>query len=196
MSADGRDGALAIVLHTHMPYVEGFGTWPFGEEWLFEAIASSYLPLLALLEQGAPLTLSLTPVLCDQLEGEGVARSAARPSTTRCAATPTTRTPPACAQGATSARAEVLRSWGNYERALARWRELDGDLLRAFAPHAQWTSAATHAVLPLLATDAALTAQVADARDRTPTAPPLRAGSGAAASGCPSARTPPGSSPR
>jgi hypothetical protein len=26
-------GELAIVLHSHMPYVEGFGTWPFGEEW-------------------------------------------------------------------------------------------------------------------------------------------------------------------
>jgi len=38
-------GELAIVLHTHMPYVEGFGTWPFGEEWLWEAIATSYLPL-------------------------------------------------------------------------------------------------------------------------------------------------------
>ena len=42
----GDRGALAIVLHTHMPYVEGFGTWPFGEEWLWEAIVGSYLPLL------------------------------------------------------------------------------------------------------------------------------------------------------
>jgi len=23
-------GELAIVLHSHQPYVEGFGTWPFG----------------------------------------------------------------------------------------------------------------------------------------------------------------------
>src|SRR5580700_9091702 len=69
----GRDrGALAIVLHTHMPYVEGFGTWPFGEEWLWEAMASCYLPLLELLERDAPLTLSLTPVLCDQLAAPGV----------------------------------------------------------------------------------------------------------------------------
>ena len=65
-------GDLAIVLHSHMPYVEGFGTWPFGEEWLWEAMASSYLPLLELLREGAPLTLSLTPVLCDQLEAPGV----------------------------------------------------------------------------------------------------------------------------
>src|ERR1700759_3287849 len=62
-----RPGELAIVLHTHMPYVVGFGTWPFGEEWLWEAIATSYLPLLDVLGR-APLTLSLTPVLCDQLE--------------------------------------------------------------------------------------------------------------------------------
>src|SRR5205823_5851801 len=57
-----RPGALAIVLHTHMPYVEGFGTWPFGEEWLWEAIATSYLPLLEVLGR-APVTLSLTLVL-------------------------------------------------------------------------------------------------------------------------------------
>src|ERR1700737_3980781 len=78
-------GELAIVLHTHMPYVEGgaswprppdernpegFGTWPFGEEWLGEAIATSSLPLLDVLGR-APLTLSLTPVLCDQLEAPG-----------------------------------------------------------------------------------------------------------------------------
>src|SRR5262245_66359759 len=66
-------GTLAILLHTHMPYVEGFGTWPFGEEWLWEAIAGCYLPLLELLDGGAPLTLSLTPVLCDQLEAPGIA---------------------------------------------------------------------------------------------------------------------------
>ena len=66
-------GELAIVLHTHMPYVEGFGTWPFGEEWLWEAIATSYLPLLEVFDahDPAPVTLSLTPVLCDQLAAPG-----------------------------------------------------------------------------------------------------------------------------
>ena len=34
----GAAGDLAIVLHSHMPYVEGFGTYPFGEEWLFDAV--------------------------------------------------------------------------------------------------------------------------------------------------------------
>src|SRR5205085_7548238 len=65
-------GRLALVLHTHMPYVEGFDTWPFGEEWLWEAIATSYLPVLDVLEEtGAPVTLSVTPVLADQLEAPG-----------------------------------------------------------------------------------------------------------------------------
>ncbi|MDX6663991.1 MAG: 1,4-alpha-glucan branching enzyme, partial [Solirubrobacteraceae bacterium] len=67
-----REGRLAIVLHTHMPYVEGYGIWPFGEEWLWEAIATSYLPVLDVLEQtDAPITVSLTPVLCDQLATPG-----------------------------------------------------------------------------------------------------------------------------
>ena len=62
------NGRVAILLHSHMPYVEGFGTWPFGEEWLWEAIATSYLPLLDVLDGAAPVTLSVTPVLADQLE--------------------------------------------------------------------------------------------------------------------------------
>jgi 1,4-alpha-glucan branching enzyme len=153
-------GALAIVLHTHMPYVEGFGTWPFGEEWLWEAITTSYLPLLQLLDGGAPLTLSLTPVLCDQFEGHGVSQryraflDQVRRHTHHEDATGLR------AGGHDMLAAEVLRSWGDYERALQRFAELDGDLLGALAPHAQWTSSATHAVLPLLATDAGLDAQV------------------------------------
>ena len=67
VAGDRRPGALALVLHSHMPYVEGFGTWPFGEEWLWEAVACVYLPLLDVLD-GAPVTVGMTPVLCDQLE--------------------------------------------------------------------------------------------------------------------------------
>ena len=63
---------VSIVLHTHMPYVEGFGTWPFGEEWLWEAIAASYLPLLDVLDRHpGKVTLCITPVLADQLEAPG-----------------------------------------------------------------------------------------------------------------------------
>src|SRR5204862_4497661 len=63
-------GDLAIVLHSHMPYVEGFGTYPFGEEWLFDAVGRSHLPVL---ERAHDLTMTVTPVLADQLEAPGVA---------------------------------------------------------------------------------------------------------------------------
>jgi 1,4-alpha-glucan branching enzyme len=154
-------GELALVLHTHMPYVEGYGTWPFGEEWLWEAIATSYLPLLDVLERkGTPLTLSLTPVLCDQLEAPGVAE--------RCTAflrdvrRHTHATDIAgCREGGREDYArELERAAQDYERALERIEQLNGGLLGALKPHASWTSAATHAVLPLLATDAGVRLQV------------------------------------
>jgi 1,4-alpha-glucan branching enzyme len=56
--------------------------------------------------------------------------------------------------------AELERSLDDYERAAARFEDIDGDLLGALLPHAAWTSAATHAVLPLLATDAGIRLQV------------------------------------
>src|SRR5262249_23110425 len=65
--ADRPVGDLAIVLHSHMPYVEGFGTYPFGEEWLFDAFARSHLPVLDVAER---LTMTVTPVLADQLEAD------------------------------------------------------------------------------------------------------------------------------
>ena len=191
-----RRGALALVLHTHMPYVEGFGTWPFGEEWLWEAVASVYLPLLDVLE-GAPVTVGLTPVLCDQLEamrGEAGDRylrflreirapihaedSAGLDAT---AASPSS--PPSCAARRATTCAPTRRSSAAAATCSARSRGLGRREL--------WTSAATHAVLPLLATDAGLRLQVGAgvAVARAPLRRLERR-----ASGCPSARTSPGSS--
>jgi 1,4-alpha-glucan branching enzyme len=67
MSSGGPVGRLAIVLHTHMPYVLGHGVWPFGEQWLWEVVAESYLRVADVV-RGAPVTLGLTPVLADQFE--------------------------------------------------------------------------------------------------------------------------------
>jgi len=153
-------GALAIVLHTHMPYVEGFGTWPFGEEWLWEAIACCYLPLLDLLDDGAPLTLSLTPVLCDQLEAPGLSgRFAAFVNEVR-RVTHAQDAEGLRAGGHEALARELERSWGDYERALELLAGRGGDLLGSLSRHAQWTSSATHAVLPLLASDAGAALQV------------------------------------
>jgi 1,4-alpha-glucan branching enzyme len=157
----GRDrGALAILLHTHMPYVEGFGTWPFGEEWLWEAIAGCYMPLLELLDSGAPLTLSLTPVLCDQLEAPGVlerfrsfVQDVRRDTHAEDAAG-------LRAAGHEDLALELDRSWGDYAASLAALERLQGDLLGSLSRHGQWTSSATHAILPLLATDAGVRMQV------------------------------------
>ena len=154
------DGELALVLHTHMPYVEGFGTWPFGEEWLFEAIATSYLPVLDVLETGAPLTLSLTPVLCDQLQAPGVGERFATFLRGVRRASHRLDADAARAAGDDAVAAEIERAAGQYDDALARFERLEGDLLGALAPYAAWTSAATHAVLPLLATDAGVRLQV------------------------------------
>ncbi|HTB71258.1 MAG TPA: 1,4-alpha-glucan branching protein domain-containing protein [Solirubrobacteraceae bacterium] len=151
---------LAIVLHTHMPYVESFGTWPFGEEWLWEAIVGSYAPLLELLDAGAPLTLSLTPVLCDQLEAPGVHERFATFVDDVRRHTHEEDIAGLRAAGHERLARELERSWTDYEAALRELQRRDGDLLAALAPYAQWTSAATHAVLPLLATDDGVRLQV------------------------------------
>jgi 1,4-alpha-glucan branching enzyme len=163
-------GSLGLVLHSHMPYVEGFGTWPFGEEWLWEAVAGVYLPLLEVLEDtGAPVTLGLTPVLCDQLEaldGPAGERLVEYFRGTRLRvheedAVGLER------GGEPELAAEVRRAARDYARAADAMDGRGGELLDAFAragaggPVELWTSCATHAVLPLLATTAGLDLQLA-----------------------------------
>ena len=66
-------GHLTFVLHAHLPYVIAHGRWPHGMDWLNEAAAETYIPLLntlwALVDEGISprLTMGLTPVLCEQL---------------------------------------------------------------------------------------------------------------------------------
>jgi 1,4-alpha-glucan branching enzyme len=164
--SDRRAGALALVLHSHMPYVEGFGTWPFGEEWLWEAVACVYLPLLELLDAGAPLTVGLTPVLCDQLEtmrGEAGDRYLRFLREVR-AGVHAEDARGLDAGGEPELAAEVRRAAGDYTLADATFERRDRDLLGAFAGLAGvelWTSSATHALLPMLATDAGLRLQLA-----------------------------------
>jgi 1,4-alpha-glucan branching enzyme len=160
-----RPGALALVLHSHMPYVEGFGTWPFGEEWLWEAVACVYLPLLELLD-GAPVTIGLTPVLCDQLEamrGEPGDRYLRFLREIR--AVIHAEDAAGLERGSEpDLAAEVRRAAGDYELADQAFEHRDRDLLAAFAGLDRvelWTSAATHALLPMLATDAGLRLQLA-----------------------------------
>jgi 1,4-alpha-glucan branching enzyme len=166
-------GELAIVLHSHMPYVEGFGTWPFGEEWLFEAMASAYLPLVDLCERWAAqgrdgvLTVGVTPVLADQLElGEVAERfqrfiGVTRADGHRADSDELER------RGEREAAAALRSSASDYERALERFDAIGEDFVGAFRRLRDagtielWTSAATHAVLPLVATEGGLRLQLA-----------------------------------
>ena len=160
-------GAVALVLHSHMPYVEGFGTWPSGEEWLWEAVATVYLPLLEIVD--APVTIGLTPVLCDQLEtlpGEAGARLL---SFLRDVRAPIHAEDAAGLErgGEPGLAAELRRAAGDYSGADERFRARGGDLIGGFGALERergvelMASAASHAVLPLLATDAGRALQVA-----------------------------------
>ncbi|ATE56968.1 1,4-alpha-glucan branching protein domain-containing protein [Actinosynnema pretiosum] len=70
----GAEGTFCLVLHSHLPWLAHHGAWPVGEEWLYQAWAHSYLPVVDLLERFAAegrrdvLTLGVTPVLAAQLD--------------------------------------------------------------------------------------------------------------------------------
>jgi 1,4-alpha-glucan branching enzyme len=150
-----------------MPYVEGFGTWPFGEEWLWEALAGVYLPMLHALRE-APVTIGLTPVLCDQLEaltGDAGARFLSFLEGVR-AEIHAEDARGLDEAGSPELAAEVRRAAGDYSGAAHGFERIHGDVLGELRELAAtgvelWTGAATHAVLPLVATDAGLRLQVA-----------------------------------
>ena len=145
---------------------------------------------------GAPVTLSLTPVLCRParaLRGDGaVRRRCASGSSRSCAACGPTRTrstSPGCASGGENVLAASSSApAGDYERAAERsrpWAATCSAALRAarrvdLGGHPRGAAAAGHR---------RRRAPAARGRHRVP--PPARfgRGRGAAASGCPSART-------
>ena len=151
-----RPGALALLLHSHMPYVEGFGTWPFGEEWLWEAVASVYVPLLDVID-GHPVTVGLTPVLCDQFEAMRGDAGERYLTFLRDVRAPIHEEDARFLEP--DLAAEIGRAAGDYAYDDARVRDLVG-AFAALGRVERWTSAATHAVLPLLATDAGLRLQL------------------------------------
>ncbi|HDK36158.1 MAG TPA: DUF1957 domain-containing protein, partial [Bacteroidetes bacterium] len=74
--AKNKIGYFTFVLHAHLPYVLSHGKWPHGMDWLNEAAAETYLPILTALnelrEEGiAPkMSIGITPVLTEQLADE------------------------------------------------------------------------------------------------------------------------------
>ena len=156
-----HQGSLALLLHAHLPWVrhpehEEF----FEEDWLFEAIAETYLPLLRMLRQhvteGIPtrLTFTMTPTLCAMLRDKLLQERAER----------------YLERGAELARREIERTSGDPElQEIARFYfrhfsdartfyvdVLNRDVVGAFAQLQTEgvieiiTCAATHGFLPLM----------------------------------------------
>jgi 1,4-alpha-glucan branching enzyme len=70
-------GHLALILHAHLPFVRHPEHEHFlEEEWLFEAISETYIPLLRMMQRlvddAVPfkLTMSITPTLCAMLQDQ------------------------------------------------------------------------------------------------------------------------------
>lgn len=66
-------GYFTFVLHTHLPYVLHHGKWPFGSDWLSEATAECYIPILNALNNLDPkevkikISMDFSPILLEQL---------------------------------------------------------------------------------------------------------------------------------
>ena len=165
-------GTFSLVLHSHIPYVLAHGRSPHGTDWLAEAAAETYLPLLdicrKLIAEGISpqITLGLTPVLVEQLADESFQDEFSSYLRGKIEAA--------------SANGEQFKQEGNYHLAfLARyWEEWYGkalsdfetvyacDIVGAFralqdAGHIEIiTSSATHGYSALLAQDTSIQMQV------------------------------------
>jgi 1,4-alpha-glucan branching enzyme len=167
---------FTFVLHSHIPYCRQTGRWPHGEEWIHEAIAETYVPLLVglhdLAAEGVPfhLTLGVTPVLAEQLADADIQehfldyvdeRLAAIEADIARFAPGGTEPDGALARLATWYYAEYVAVREAFD--LRFGRDLIG-AIRVLADAGQVavaTSAATHAYLPLLSTDESVRAQLA-----------------------------------
>ncbi|MEZ4240234.1 MAG: 1,4-alpha-glucan branching protein domain-containing protein [Myxococcota bacterium] len=165
------NGRFCLVLHGHLPWVLHHGRWPHGEDWLFEAAAETWLPLLEVLDACAAeglrpaWTVGLTPILLEQLSSprfqQGMARylEEQRERARDDAA--------AFATLGDGHLAWLAERWAGRFRALSdRFDAIDRDLVGAFRRHAEaerieiLSSNATHGYHPLLLHDACGRAQV------------------------------------
>jgi 1,4-alpha-glucan branching enzyme len=165
-------GAFTFVLHSHLPYARLAGRWPHGEEWLHEATAETYIPILNLLyrlwDEGIParITLTLTPILLEQLADEIVQKNFRIYMQERIEA---------IRQDVERFKAADDITFGELSLHYLRLHQdilksfderYDGDLISAFRTLQQRgmieiaTCAATHGFLPLLARDESIELQL------------------------------------
>jgi 1,4-alpha-glucan branching enzyme len=169
MSASAR-GDLLLLLHAHLPYVRHpENPYHLEENWLYEAITATYLPLLLelhkLLDGGASprLTLSLSPTLCSMLRDKllGERYRAYLDRLLRLGEDELTRAKDSPAQ------AELARFYlARFTELRAHYLAIDGDIVAAYSQLQERgaveiiTTCATHAYLPVLREPSARRAQL------------------------------------
>ncbi len=164
-------GFLTFTLHAHLPYVIHHGTWPHGMEWLHEATAETYLPLLRVLSNlerdGIALhcNLNLSPILLEQLAHPVFLAEFPKYLGRKIVAA---REDEAFfVQSGEVHYAETARFWHRFfTDALQHFDDLNHDIVAGFRYFQDTglidivTCAATHGYLPLLGTDESVRAQI------------------------------------
>jgi 1,4-alpha-glucan branching enzyme len=162
---------LTFTLHAHLPFVVNHGTWPHGIEWLHEAAAETYLPLLRVLANlerdgiALHLNLVLSPILLEQL-AHPIFR-ADFPNYIRRKVLAAREDEAFFLQSGEQQLAETARFWQRFfTQALDDFEALDRNIIQGFRRFSDAglislvTSAASHGYLPLLGTDESVRAQV------------------------------------
>ncbi|MCB4388956.1 1,4-alpha-glucan branching protein domain-containing protein [Synechococcus sp. MU1617] len=147
-------GAVALVLHAHLPYVRSAQPGSLEEDWFFQALIECYLPLLETLElasadpnQQPKLTIGLSPTLLSLLSDQDLKQRFPQWLNERLDLLP--KADPSLREGAEHLAAAI-------ERHRLAWRSCDGDLIQRFAALQRdgvvdlLTCGATHGYLPLL----------------------------------------------
>ncbi|MBU3679323.1 MAG: DUF1957 domain-containing protein [Candidatus Kapabacteria bacterium] len=164
---------VCFVLHTHLPYVLHHGAWPHGSDWLCEAVAECYMPLINMCDRladdgiRAGLTLDISPILCEQLAHQDFPALFER----YCAEHADLAKADAALfaeQGAEPERIAVATFWQQwYEECAETFREVyDRDIVGQFRRLQDagiieiMTCGATHGYFPLLAEDESIYRQV------------------------------------
>lgn len=169
-------GFLTFTLNAHLPYVVNHGTWPHGMEWLHEAAAETYLPLLRVLGNlerdriRFQCNLNLSPILLEQLAHPAFTSEFPNYLTRKIVAA---REDEAFfIQCGEHHFAEIARFWQRFfTQDLDDFKRLNHNLIQAFRHFNDigiidiLTTAATHGFLPLLGSDESVRAQVRTAVD-------------------------------
>ena len=170
-AAQRPQGFLSLTLHAHLPYVVNHGTWPHGMEWLLEAAAETYLPLLRVLgrleKDGIALNcnLSLSPILMEQLAHPVFIEEF--PKYLQRKSVAAREDEAFFLQSGETHFADTSRFWHRFfTQALDDFHALNSDILSGFKHFHQAgmieiiTCCATHGYLPLLGTDESVRAQI------------------------------------